>query len=1143
MKKTLFNDNWFYGEFPVGTPEGFVPDRAALKPVELPHDMLIHDSYNFYKSCVGVYVKDFTLAEPLADGEKRLLRFDGVYPECRVFLNGAEISHHKYGYSAFYADMTPALIPGKNTLRVWVNHLAPNSRWYSGAGIYRKVELCALPPVHFLPEGIYLHTGKKDDGYEISARLEYTRTPGYRYRCMIFDPSGEPIMSRAVDTDDPTDLEGFSVTLPPPRVKLWDLDAPKLYTLVAEIMKGDETIDREEVRFGLRDFRFDPNEGFFLNGRHIKLNGVCLHHDLGSLGAAFHTDALRRQLLLLKEMGVNAIRTSHNMPAEELMTLADELGFLVVSEAFDMWGKAKTEYDYARFFNEDCENVVESWVRRDRNHPSLLMWSIGNEIYDTHDGEYGRAEMRRLIAAVRRFDPLGNAAVTFGSNYIPWENTQKCAEELDVVGGNYVEAIYDELHAKHPDWCIYGSETAARGTSRSIYHFPLAHTARTYPDLQMSSLENSRSGAGDRTLQDAIVWDRDCPFSAGQFIWTGFDYLGEPTPYSTKNSYYGPFDTAGFRKDAFYLYRAAWTGETVLHLFPYWDFNEGQEIDVCAYTNAPETELFINGRSLGRRSVDPLRGKTYRCDWRLPFEKGELRAVAYDAAGNKIAEDVRRSFGDGVKLRLDPDRATLPADGESLLFITVSLLDEDGIYVTNARNRVHVTVSGAGRLVGLDSGDSTDYESFKGTTKKLFGGMLLAVIAAKTELGEIRVLVESEGLPSAELLIPAVPAPVRAGVSAIAENSAEYDRIREEGIPIRKIALKVDGERRLHQNKTTATVRAEIYPRGAKGEIAFSAVTDSGIVTNIAEVVPAPDGWSAEVRALGDGAFRLRCTAANGKDHAEVISDLEFRVSGLGSATLDPYSFVSATFYGRTNHGELDEVLGGGVRCVKNAETRICFDHVDFGRDYADEITVPILRWFRDDAMEVEIWEKMPGEEGAERLWAGEYERPFIWQTYQDLVCPLSRRLTGETSICIVCRCGDDDVNVRGFSFRRRPRGYEPLTGDSLERVYGDSFTRVGSEVRGIGNNVTLDFGRLGFERGFTRVTLRGNTANETDSIHLLLGGETGVTRHIMEFKRTEGVSEQTFAIAVEPGEYDTRLMFLPGCNFDFCSIQFITAE
>ncbi len=1126
MKESLFNNGWLYCEQPAGTPAEAYRSCGGWQEIDIPHDMLIHDAHHFYKSCVGLYKKEFTL--PVLPEGKLLLHFDGVYPECRVLLNDTEIRSHKYGYSAFYADMTPALKTGVNILCVWVNHLAPNSRWYSGAGIFRDVSLCALPPEHFLPEGIYIHTDAADDGFSVTVSAETAgaepETPTLRYT--LTAPGGETVLTR--ETTDPETR--FFVEAP----ALWDLDSPQLYTLRAELFLRGELRDSTEERFGFRSFRFDPDQGFFLNGKHVKLNGVCLHHDLGSLGAAFYPDALRRQLVRMKEMGANAVRTSHNMPARQMMELADELGMLIDSEAFDMWGKPKTEFDNARFFHETCEEDVESWVRRDRNHPSLILWSIGNEIYDTHDGEYGREEMRRLIRAVKRRDPLKNAWITFGSNYIPWENTQKCAEELDAVGANYAEAIYGELHEKHPSWCLYGSETAARGQSRGIYHFPLSHTARTYEDMQMSSLENSRSGVGDRTPQDSILWDRDCPFSAGQFIWTGFDYLGEPTPYSTKNSYYGQCDTAGIRKDSYFLYQAAWTDKTVLHLMPYWDFNEGQMIDVCAYTNAPEAELFLNGRSLGRQA----RGERYWCKWRLPYEKGELRAFAYDSSGSVIAEDAQRSFGDGVTIKISAEQTEIPANGRSLIFAEISTEDENGVFVANARSRMRVEVSGAGRLVGLDNGDSTDYESFQGTSKKLFSGRLAAIIAAKQKPGEILLRVSSEGFPEATARFFAVPCKKAEGVSCLRENSEALNAPVESGIPIRKIALSCSGSQKLNEENPEAEIRAEVFPENASGEILFSAVTDSGIVTNLAEVTA--DGHTAKVRALGDGEFRLRCAARNGKDCTDVISDLEFSVSGMGSAVLNPYSFVSATFYSRTNAGALDEVLNGGVRCVKNGETQICFDNVDFGRDFSEEITVPILRWFRDSEMPVEIWENMPGEAGARQLWSGVYQRPFIWQTYQPLVCRLSERLTGLKSICVVCRCGDDDVNVQGFSFRRLPRAYETLTGAETERVYGDSFRRDGAMICGIGNNVTLDFGRLCFSDGFSAVRICGRTENESDSVHLILGNEREEKRQMAQFVKREGLSEQIFPLSCEPGEYDVRLMFLPGCRFDFSSITFL---
>ncbi len=1133
MKKTRFNDNWEYRECPVGTPPEAYSEEFGWQKIDLPHDMLIHDADNFYKSCVGLYRKTFELPE--LPESRLLLHFDGVYPECAVLLNGKEIRSHKYGYSAFYADMTPMLKKGENTLAVWVNHLAPNSRWYSGAGIFRDVTLCELPKkAHFVPEGIYIHTERLENGFRSSVSAE--TSGGGQVRFTLLDPSGRECFCGIAETENDVGKIGIDIDSP----VLWDVDRPALYTLRAELLLDGEAIDTAEERFGFREIRFDPNEGFFLNGRHLKLNGVCLHHDQGSLGSAFSADAMRRQLVLMKEMGANAVRTSHNMPAKKMMELADELGMLIDSEIYDMWGKPKTEFDNARFFNETCEEDVESWVRRDRNHPSLIMWSIGNEIYDTHDGEYGREEMRRLIAAVRKHDPLKNAAVTFGSNYIPWENTQKCAEELDVVGGNYAEGIYGELHQKHPSWRIYGSETAARGQSRGIYHFPLSHTARTYEDMQMSSLENSRSGAGDRTPQSSIIWDRDCPFSAGQFIWTGIDYLGEPTPYSTKNSYYGQCDTAGFKKDSYRLYQAAWTDKTVLHLFPYWDFNDGQLIDVCAYTNAPEAELFLNGRSLGRVS----RGDSYWCKWQVPYEKGEIAAAAYDSEGNITARDARRSFGDGVKIVLGADRTEIPADGRSLIFADISTVDESGNFVANARSRMNVEVSGAGRLIGLDSGDSTDYESFKGTSKRLFSGRLMAIIAAKTEPGEIFLRVSSEGFSDASARFTAVPCKAPIGVSCISENSTDFNAPTETGIPVRKIELRTEsGIRELTAERPTARVFAEILPKNSNGEIRFSAVTNSGIATNIAEIETSPDKRSATVRALGDGSFRLRCTAANGKRCTDIISDLEFTVSGVGSAVINPYSFVSATFYSRTNCGAPDEVLGGGVRCVKNGETLICFDNVDFGRDFSDEITVPILRWFRDDGIPVEIWENMPGEQGSRRLWSGTYERQFVWQTYQPLVCRLSERLTGIRSVCIAVRCDDAEVNVQGFSFGRLPRAYETLTGADAERVYGDSFRREGSEIFGIGNNVTLDFGKLDFERGFSIVRIFGHTENDTDSVHIILGGEDGEKRLMAEFKNQDGFTSQEFALSCGAGKYDVRLVFLPGCRFDFGSVTFVQPD
>jgi beta-galactosidase len=372
--------------------------------------------------------------------------------------------------------------------------------------------------------------------------------------------------------------------------EVWDIDSPVLYTLRTELISKGTVLDEAINQFGFRTIQFDPEKGFLLNDRKVKLHGVCQHHDLGALGAAVNRTALRRQLTLLKEMGVNAIRTSHNMCAVELLELADEMGILINAESFDMWERPKNKYDYARFFKDWVEKDVANWIRRDRNHPCIILWCIGNEIYDTHADEHGQETTRNLMNLVQKHDPYHNAWVTIGSNYMPWENAQGCADIVKLAGYNYAEKYYDAHHDKYPDWIIYGSETGSIVQSRGIYHFPRSEAILCDDDEQCSSLGNSITSWGARSIEKCILDDRDASFSAGMFIWSGFDYIGEPTPYHTKNSYFGQLDTAGFQKDSFYVYQSAWTDyrkAPMIHLYPYWDFNEGQRIDIRVCSNAP----------------------------------------------------------------------------------------------------------------------------------------------------------------------------------------------------------------------------------------------------------------------------------------------------------------------------------------------------------------------------------------------------------------------------------------------------------------------------------------------------------------------------------------------------------------------------
>ena len=504
---------------------------------------------------------------------------------------------------------------------------------------------------------------------------------------------------------------------------LWDISSPTLYSLTVELHNSEEfkdsherlpsaevvshvvntsihqnsTLQTEIVKIGFRDLRFDADKGFFINNKHTKINGVCLHHDLGALGVAFNKSAMKRRLVQLKKMGVNALRLSHNVYDPAVLDLADEMGFLVDSEALDMWERPKTEFDFSHWFSDWYEREIASWVRRDRNHPCVFMWSIGNEIYDTHADERGLELTKILRDEVKKHDPKGNGLVTSASNFMPWKNAQKCADELELVGYNYAERCYKEHHEAHPDWIIYGSETYSIVQSRGIYHFPLSETVLSDSDLQCSSLGNSQTSWGAESIETCICEDRDMEFSLGQFIWTGYDYIGEPTPYQTKNSYFGVIDTAGFYKDAYHIFKSAWVScedDPFVHIFPYWDFNEGQPVDVRVVSNLPFVELFLNGKSLGKQELthSPGSGHHIIADYSTIYENGELHAVAYDENGKVIAEDFKRSFGDTKALKVElfdannkiiDDSATAGFEGD-LIFAEISAIDADGNPVENA---------------------------------------------------------------------------------------------------------------------------------------------------------------------------------------------------------------------------------------------------------------------------------------------------------------------------------------------------------------------------------------------------------------------------------------------------------------------------
>ena len=1147
--RRLFCDGWGFKKTSVDVQ--FVV--WGFEPVDLPHDWLIYNTNDLYETSSGWYRKIFTYAKK--PGVRTYIRFDGVYMTSSVYVNGRLVGEWKYGYSAFQFDITDRIRDGDNYIVVRVDHYAPNSRWYSGAGIYRNVWLCESPETHFGNDGVYISTEKRGESWNVNVTSEVLRpegTPvaGTRLRQTVLDPSGNAVASaesdacaadascipEAVRVDD----AAYSVTAQTLRVDspaLWDIESPNLYTLVSEIVCGGDVIQRISQRFGFRTAEFTADRGFLLNGRHVKLHGSCEHHDNGCLGAVSNRAAILRRFTKLREMGVNAIRTSHNMPAQEFMELADEFGMLVLSEGFDMWERSKTDYDYARFFDKWVEKDVASWIRRDRNHPSIIGWSVGNEIFDTHADERGQEVTSLLKRLVTLHDPNGNGHATFGSNYMQWENGQKCADILKLVGYNYGERLYDEHHKAHPDWAIYGSETASVVQSRGIYHFPLSQTVLADDDEQCSSVGNSCTGWGAKNTEDCIIKDRDAEFCAGQFIWTGFDYIGEPTPYSTKNSYFGQYDTAGFPKDSAYVFRAEWTDckkSPFVHIFPHWDFNEGQPIDVRVCSNAPRVELFLNGTSQGAFDIDHAHGQKLTADYIIPYHKGELKALAYDENGSIIAEDRVRSFGDAVRLEAVPDKTVIRADGSDLIYLEIAAYDENGTFCANAANRVNVTVEGAGRLMGLDNGDSTDYDQYKGTSRRLFSGRLLAVIGATEEAGDIRVTLQSPGLPGCEVTLKAETAEHESGVSC--NETLEFAPTecgRSDEMPVRKVELLADSLE-FTPDRREITVKTLIFPVNADmaGEIEYRVTNITGIDTNIAECSVNADG-TVTVRAKGDGEFYLRALCRNGTERVHILSVLPFTASGLGAAFIDPYGFVPGGLYSRASENICSGV-SRGVGFAFGGNSWAAYDNVDFGADGSDTVTVAI--WANTlDPVKLWIFDGIPGE--GELL--GEYtyhEKPdwmvFIPETYR-----LSKKLRGVHTICMMTDCG---YQMSGFTFERARREFAENCAGQAQQIYGDKFTRSGDEVTGIGNNVVLDFGEFDFtDEQPAKLVICGRSPLPLNSIHLTTGDGQ---RILCEFRTDgeDGYVEREFPLEGVSGKQKISFTFLPGSDFDFKFFRFI---
>ena len=749
----------------------------------------------------GAYRRTLEIKSAELDGRRHILMFDGAMSEAQVFVNGEKVCFWPYGYNSFHCDVTAQLKEGANELVVLLENRPQSSRWYPGAGLYRKVRHITLPEVHIPVWGTYVttpHIGKDYATVNIRTKVEGLEDGSViTVRTRIIDRADMREVASETDTRQLFNGEvEQNITVNEPM--LWSPENPSLYYACTEIYiggaidtawemdrpeisvtNGTQLQDSKRTTFGFRTIEVIPDKGFFLNGEARKFRGVCLHHDLGPLGAAINKAAIRRQLTILKDMGCDAIRTSHNMPAEELIELCDEMGFMVMCENFDEWDIAKCENGYHRFFNQDSGDG-RIWAERDminmlhhfRNNPSVVMWSIGNEVPSQWKPE-GLVVAGWLQDICHREDPT--RPVTCGMDQYNAVTVNGFAEQLDIVGFNYKVDRYIPAYKILPQRIILGSETASTVSSRGTYHFPAQIGAAIMHDDHQSSSYDTEYCWWSNIPDNDFAADEDYPWCIGQFVWTGFDYLGEPSPYDTDawpnhSSVFGIVDLAYIPKDRFYLYRSQWNKkDETLHILPHWNWEgrEGETTPVFVYTSYPCAELFVNGVSQGRRTFAEPDGQTpclgekamkrFRLMWDdVEYQPGELKVVAYNTEGQAVAEKTIRTAGKASAIRLTPDRNVLKADGEDLCFINVSLTDKDGNPVPCDSRLVKVKVNGAGAFKAIANGDPTCLESFQQPQMHLFSGQLTVLVQRGTTPGEITVEVSGKGVRKATLRIETV---------------------------------------------------------------------------------------------------------------------------------------------------------------------------------------------------------------------------------------------------------------------------------------------------------------------------------------------------------------------------------------------------
>ena len=861
QRSTLFNDGWKFnlGDVPDAKNKNY--DDESWRSLTLPHDWSIEQDFNknspstheggFLDGGVGWYRKSFVLPKEM-EGKKITIDFDGVYMDSYIYVNGEQVGNHPYGYTPFSFDITDNLVCDgvtENVISVKVNNKQPSSRWYSGSGIYRDVKLTVTDKVHVEQYGTYVTTPNLESEYETGKATVNIKTDIANEKdsdkevnliSTIYDAQGNKVGdSTSTQVINANSTYKYDQNIEVQNPNLWGTENPYLYSVVTTVLIDNEVVDEYETEFGMRWFEVTTDNGFFLNGEQMKLEGVCMHHDQGALGAVANEAAIRRQVKILKDMGVNSIRVTHNPAAQVLIDICNEEGILLIDEAFDTWYGGKKTYDYGRFFEQKsihgdmtwAEYDVKQMVNRGKNAPSIIMWSLGNEVWETNQTKAVQTA-QNLNNWVKEIDTtrpttLGEDKFRMGSGTGAHENV---ANVFDVVGFNYAEANYDSFHEKYPDWVLYGSETSSATRSRGFYAHPEStNQMDKHDNLQQSDYDNDHVGWG-RTAEDAWKRDRDKEYILGEYIWTGFDYIGEPTPYystfPSKSSYFGAVDTAGFEKDIYYFYQSQWSDEPMVHLLPHWNWEnddsikvDGNKILVKAYTNANSVDLYynedVNSDELGSlvasdeyevtdagyngQYKETSDGKLH-LEFRVEYKPGKLTAIAKDENGQEIARDVVKTANEAKAIDLSADRQVIEADGYDLSYITVDIVDENGTLVPDANNLVNFEVSGNGVIVGVDNGNAASVERYKDNKREAFNGKALVIVQSTKDAGSFTLTATSNGLATDTI-----------NVYTVEDDDLDENKIV--GYDVSDITVPVNGQLNLPETVTA------LYTDGTRNEV------------------------------------------------------------------------------------------------------------------------------------------------------------------------------------------------------------------------------------------------------------------------------------------------------------------------------------